>query len=336
MLKNNTIISIIICTYNRGQILADTLVSYAKLKRPLETDIELLIIDNNSNDQTSDIVHQFMQEHSETHYILEPKLGLSYARNRGITEAKGDFIAFVDDDVFFSQQWLVQLEKTFRNPSVDCFGGKSIPVFNNGEPMWLTESIKLIYGSTNSGELEKEMIYPEHPFGLNMAFKKGVFSKVGNFNPRLGRVGGSLLSNEEADLFFRIDKAGLKTVYNPKAQLYHRIPDDRATPEWVLDRFYWQGISEVAFNQIVHPVSRYSLLIKACKEIFTFVRLATGGNWNPRKAYWHFLSLPLSTKIKHQISFGKARQLIREAIRTDHSRDNQPCLYEDMKTSPRK
>ena len=305
-------ISIIICTYNRGLILQDTINSFYEMVIPKGMLFELLVIDNNSSDNTKNVVKRQQSSHTTLRYFFEATPGLSHARNRGIKEASGNIIAFVDDDVYFTSQWLFQLDLTFNDTATDCFGGRSEPVFEQGDPKWLTNKIKPIYGSTNSGETKKEMLFPEHPFGLNMAFQKHVFEKVGGFNPRLGRIGSNLLSNEEADIFYRISQAGLKTSYNPDALLYHRIPPDRTRTEWVLERYYWQGISEIAFNQIISPINKTQLIKQAFIEIGKTISHISGGNFNPRKAYWHYSKMPLEQSILTKTRLGRIRQLLCE------------------------
>ena len=190
-------ISIVICTYNRVKILKETLESYLTLCRPIEFKIELLIVDNNSNDETLQMVDQFMQYHPEVRYVFEPEPGLSYARNTGVKESRGDIIIYVDDDVYFDSNWLVEVGRIFKEyPDASCMGGRIIPVFEIGKPDWITDDLLTPYGLTNSGDIIKWMLYPEYPFGGNMAFKRTVFDKIDMFNPNLGRKKKNLLSNK--------------------------------------------------------------------------------------------------------------------------------------------
>jgi cellulose synthase/poly-beta-1,6-N-acetylglucosamine synthase-like glycosyltransferase len=92
-----------------------------------------------------------------------------------------------------------------------------------------------------------------------MAFRREVFEQVGLFNARLGRIKKSLLSNEEKELFFRIDSFGLKTHYTPRAIIYHRVPAERLKKNWIIRRHFGQGLSKVAFDQITHKKRRIDL-----------------------------------------------------------------------------
>ena len=161
-------------------------------------------------------------------YEHEQQAGLSFARNRGIEAARGSIIAFVDDDIYFDARWLVEIVAAFeRHPDVHCVGGKSIPTFEGEKPDWLTESMLQFYGSTLSGDSDRLMVFPEHPFGVNMAFRREVFDKVGGFRTDLGRVKNSLLSNEEKDMFHRVAAAGFRVFYASRALLQHRVPAER-------------------------------------------------------------------------------------------------------------
>lgn len=307
-------ISTIICTHNRAKLLDETIASYYCMDLN-GVDAELLVVDNASQDNTRKLIENWQTKHPAIRYEFEPKLGLSYARNCGISHAQGDIYAFVDDDVYFSKNWLQEVNNTFGNPDALCMGGCTIPVFEDGEPSWLTKEILPVYGATCLGEQTRFMEYPEHPFGVNMAFRREVFDLVGKFNPSLGRQGNNLLSNEESELFWRIHRAGIKPIYNPNAIIYHRIPKERATLEWVLRRYYWQGRSESILDHIVHEKSNFKMLIEfwtrlsyATKSTFSAVNLYQ----HPRKVYWQLAGLPLYKKMLWYSLFGYLQQTLAE------------------------
>lgn len=308
-------ISIVICTYNRAKILKETLESYLTLCRPIEFKIELLIVDNNSNDETLQMVDQFMQYHPEVRYVFEPEPGLSYARNTGVKESRGDIIIYVDDDVYFDSNWLVEVGRIFKEyPDASCMGGRIIPVFETGKPDWITDDLLTPYGLTNSGDIIKWMLYPEYPFGGNMAFKRTVFDKIDMFNPNLGRKKKNLLSNEENEIFWRVSQAGLRVIYNPMALLYHRIPSERTCKEWLLARYYWQGISSIVFDQLIAPQSRLVLLKRSIRDGWLLLRQSTGMLWLPRKAYWHYKATKFPEKCSQSYKLGIVKQMFIESI----------------------
>lgn len=313
MSDRNLTISVIVCTYNRAQILRDSLESFAGMRGSDQPNVELLIIDNNSTDATRRVSDEYCSQHPNARYALASQPGLSNARNKGVTEARGRIIAYVDDDVLFDPGWLEAVIDIFeKHPDASCMGGKSIPKFDAGRPDWACGEVLSIYGSTQSGDSVKWMTYPEHPFGLNMAFRRDVFSQVGEFNPRLGRKKKNLLSMEESDYFYRVAKAGLKVIYTPSAVLFHRIPQSRTSEQWALARYYWQGISAVAFKQIHQPLTRPQLLRELWRTSREILRLCTGGKILPREVYWHHVKRPMKSKIQLATAIGRIRGLLTE------------------------
>jgi glycosyltransferase involved in cell wall biosynthesis len=300
-------ISVVVCTYNRAAMLRDTLRSWAGVDQG-GWRVELVVVDNNSTDSTRGVVQE-SQKHLEKplRYVFEARPGLSFARNKGIEAACGKIIAFVDDDIYFREDWLKEMVSTFeRHPEVDCVGGNSIPVFEAPRPDWLTDDYTMLYGSTMSGNSEKRMVFPEHPFGVNMAFRRKVFERVGCFNTRLGRIKKSLLSNEEKELFYRIDRAGMHTHYSPSSVVYHRVPEDRMNQQWILRRVFWQGISKIAFNQLVSKRSKRDLFEDAMRN---GIRAIFGPRpYSASKSILFYQGFDLREKMKIALSLGIAKQ----------------------------
>ncbi len=155
----------------------ETLLSFLKLNWVENISLEVLVVDNNSKDETKDVVAQFMNQNSSIKYIFEKKIGLSHARNKGILATSGEIIAFADDDVIFDKDWGQNLINTFRdNPGVWSVGGKTIPVFPEGKPLWINEDILGMYGDIQIGDETKIMEFPHHPYGCNMAFRREIFN----------------------------------------------------------------------------------------------------------------------------------------------------------------
>jgi len=266
-------ISIISCTFNRVRMLEETVRSFLECTSD-GIDYELLLVDNNSTDKTREFVEQLATRFPRIRYLREPLQGLSIARNSGIHSSKGEIIAFVDDDVYFSPDWLTALACCFeRHPDVACIGGKVVPQFEANRPPWLDDDLLWIYGVTRYGDQEREIRPPEIPIGCNMAFRRMVFEKIGGFHTSLGRYGKSLLSGEENLFFHYAANAGLKTLYSPDVQVSHRVPPARLTRDWVLSRFYWAGVSEVAMKQLGDdPLSRGTLTKKAIRMLLRLLR----------------------------------------------------------------
>ncbi|MDZ7658654.1 glycosyltransferase [Fodinibius sp.] len=230
------VITFIICSYNRAHYLDDTL--YSLLKNQNSPDFELLVIDNNSDDETPEVVKEYQKSTNKDgkplRYIKETSQGLSHARNRGIKEAKSPYIVFLDDDIRASESlipaWISFYE---QHPNAIAAGGKIHVQFDDPRPPWMSHFLLPLLGHHDLGNSLKKYPKNKYPFGGNMGFKKSIFDEVGLFDPDLGRKGKSLNAGEEKELFRRIRENYSDIYYVPNALLYHRVDADRLTKEYI-------------------------------------------------------------------------------------------------------
>lgn len=226
-------ISLIICTYNRDKYIYNVLKSIAENEFST-IDYEIVLIDNNSTDNTQDECRRFQNDYQAItfKYFVETNQGLSFARNRGITEAKGNILIYVDDDATVNKDYLQAYYNLFiNNPQVFAAGGPIIPVYEEERiPAWMSYFTKpLITGYLYSGSKIKEFKRGKYPGGGNAAYRKEVFEHVGIFNVNLGRNGTSLAGSEEKDIFDKMAQKRMKIYYIPDAVLYHIIPPYKLT-----------------------------------------------------------------------------------------------------------
>jgi glycosyltransferase involved in cell wall biosynthesis len=227
--------SIIICTYNRERFVGDTLNSVAAMDFDSDR-LELLLIDNNSTDRTREICTEFKRQHIgyPFRYIQETQQGLSFARNRGIREAKGSVLIFLDDDIYADQDYLNHVDAHFKQYPTTAAAGTRVDVhYENKEPEWMSHFLRPMLGEQNWGVTVKEYRPGRYPFGCSMAIRADVIRKTGGFDTRIGRKGKALGANEEKDLFDRIRHKGYIIRYIPHAVLRHRIDDARLTEDYV-------------------------------------------------------------------------------------------------------
>jgi glucosyl-dolichyl phosphate glucuronosyltransferase len=307
-------ISIVLCTYNRAGMLGDSLRSWSQVVQRGRK-VEFIVVDNASTDATRSVVEGFVAGFpGPLRYVHEKQAGLSFARNRGIEVAAGRIVAFVDDDIYFDAAWLEEILAAFdNNPDIHCVGGKSIPNFEGEKPDWLTESMLQFYGSTLSGDSDRLMVFPEHPFGVNMAFRREVIDTVGRFRTDLGRVKNSLLSNEEKDMFHRVNAAGYRVWYASRAVLQHRVPVDRLQQGWLLKRAYWQGISNVIFDRSSRSPSRWDLCKHLLRSFRRLVRDPDGRK--PRKITGYHKGYNFESRMRVYRQLGVVRQDFVELFR---------------------
>jgi glycosyltransferase involved in cell wall biosynthesis len=233
-------ITVIVCTYNRCQDLARALYSISVSKLPDPVQWEVLVVDNNSNDQTHAVIEDLCRQYPDRfRYLFEPRQGLSLARNSGVREARGDILAFVDDDAIVEPTWLQNLTANLHDSQWAGAGGRILPQEGFRPPLWLNiggpldlgGSIVLFDLGDKAGELDRP------PFGTNMAFHRCMFDQYGDFRADLGRSGKSLIGNEETEFSLRLMAAGERFWYAPSAVVYHPVPKQRLNKAYL--RAWW-------------------------------------------------------------------------------------------------
>lgn len=239
-------ISIIICTYNREQYLGETLRRLAANR--FDGAWELVLINNNSTDSTAAICSQFEQEHPETpfRYLVETKQGLSHARNRGIEEAKGDMLVFLDDDAFVEPDYLSRLEQYMTQyPDMDAFGGKIRPLLEDPDSCrWLCRWNRSWLSAIDKGDAVTLFQGNEYPIGANMGVSRRMAEQCGLFDTALGRTGKNLMGGEEKDYFNRIKARHGQIYYLPEIAVQHVIPKSRTTFDYIARLGLGVGMSE--------------------------------------------------------------------------------------------
>ena len=225
-------VSVVVPTYNRSALLRRTVESV--LCQDTQGTFEVVVIDNNSSDDTKDVVQSLIQKHpGKVRYIVERKQGNAHARNRGITEAKAPIIAFVDDDVTVDSNWLRLIKQVLDSRSELSFvGGRVLPQWKGtSPPSWLTSDhwaplALLDYGA------EELKISGNNPRGLltaNVAFRRNVFEDAGMFLPDLQRVKNMIGSMEDHEFLMRVCRSGKQGIYTPEMIARTHIDTERLT-----------------------------------------------------------------------------------------------------------
>ncbi|GBU07798.1 glycosyl transferase family 2 [Bacteroidales bacterium] len=239
--------SVLVCTYNRGQYLYSCLDSIA-LQDFDYHNFEILIIDNNSPDNTEQVCSDFAKKNPKLHirYFKEMQQGISFGRNRGVREAKGDLIAFIDDDETIQRDYLSNLSIFFRDyPQASLCGGPVVPIYEVSKPKWLSPfTLRLITGAYDKGDAIKQLKEKDYPGTGHATLRKKLFDKYGLFNTDLGRIGNGLLGAEDKDFFFRLIQNHEPCYYLPTATIYHHIPAAKLTEDFFQRLTFGLGRSE--------------------------------------------------------------------------------------------
>lgn len=257
-----------ISTYNREKYLPQVL---ASLKRQTLDNrlFEIVIVNNNSPGNTEEISRKFISDNPEldVSYHLETNQGLSFGRNRGIKEAKGEFITFIDDDAFLADDYLEKILNYFeKDKALAAIGSKIHLHYEDLIPAWENKYLNSLLGFFDIGDEIKEFPKNDYPRGSNMSFRTSVFDKIGLFNVDLGRKGNNLAGSEEKDIFLRIYKdSSLKVLYVPDAMVYHCVPLERTTSEFIKRQALGTGKSE---RVRVKNEGRLSVVKRSLIELF--------------------------------------------------------------------
>jgi len=218
---------------------------------------EIIVVDNASTDDTKKIIKEFSNI-KNLKYIFEPILGLSQARNTGWKNAKGKYIAYLDDDAIASSKWLKKIVEVFESQTkLGCVCGKVEPIWESEKPKWLSDELLPQLTVLDWGNKPKILNKEQWFVGANMAFPKKLLEELGGFKTDLGRKGKNLLSMEETFLREQIEKKGYRCFYHPEISVKHHIVKERLDKKWFIKRFYWQGISSAVMQIYRESPSMY-------------------------------------------------------------------------------
>jgi len=215
--KNDPSVSIIICTYNRGPLLKRCLASLYEMDY---TDFEIIVVNGPSRDNTDEILREFDNIRVVKQQTLN---GLSNARNLGINEAKGEIIAFIDDDAVAERSWLRVLMSSYEDHRVGGVGGPVFDItgqwyqFKNG---YISKSARATFISDYDHEYnDPKGPYYNYIMGANSSFRKRTLVDAGAFD---GNIRYYL---DETDVCVRVIKKGYRIVHNPMAIVYHEMAE---------------------------------------------------------------------------------------------------------------
>lgn len=254
-------LSIIICTFNRSfeleQLLEDICVQHRKLSKDEAKEVEVILVDNNSFDNTGEVVYKFVENTElSIKYFTEKKLGLASARNLAVTKATGDLLAFLHDDVNLDEDWLKEAYKLAdhcHDQEIGVYGGRSVPMWQEDFPQWL--NLQPPYGVRQevfNGHSygDEEQYYPfdtefglaEFPSGVNVLVRREIFENCGNFRTDLGpSAAGGFGMLDDYEFFEFLSMLKIPMLYVPQCIVYNPVSPSKMTIQNIRRWYFKHG-----------------------------------------------------------------------------------------------
>lgn len=246
------LISVCVCTYRRPDLLSRLLNDVVKLQTGGLFAYEIVVTDNDDAASGQATVESFAATTTvRVHYSVEPRKSISFARNRCIERAKGDYIAFIDDDEFPDSEWLLQHYQTLTRYKVAGVLGPVRPHFDNPPPAWLVKG--------------RFCERPEHETGYvlpwrltrtgNVLFDKKIVEGIDPiFLPQFAAGSG------DQDFFRRMMEKGYRFVWCNEAVAYEVVPPSRQTRQYMIERALLRGALSL---KLAPPGDRFGVVLKS-------------------------------------------------------------------------
>lgn len=239
-------LDVVVPTFNRSALLTKTLLSLLRAPVPEGLEVSLVVVDNNSTDDTRHVVERMRASSSlPILYVHEQHQGSSATRNAGIAAGHGEIIGFIDDDEEIDQEWFRVVFREFADPATQFIGGPYLANWAAPAPAWLPPGYHAAIGHIPPK--------PRSPFGEgfsanlmggNAVVRRSVFERIGTYATHLGRGARGLLSEEDAEFCRRLHAASIHGMYVPDLIIHHYIPVERLTRKYHRRWAYWRAVSQ--------------------------------------------------------------------------------------------
>lgn len=229
-------LSVIICSYNRADYILNAVESLYRQTLP-KLNFEVFVVDNNSIDNTGDLVQDYLSSHPDfhLHYLTEQQQGSSFARNTGAAFAKSPLLCFMDDDAIAELDYLERIVGFFTtHPDATGLGGRIIPRYIPEEPKWMSHYVSSLVGNFDYSNEVTPFKPGKYPLESNMVVRKKDFDSIGGFNTELPGVKGTLrIGGEGKDFFLRLQAKGCRIYYDPAIIVHHVVEVKKLTPHYL-------------------------------------------------------------------------------------------------------
>lgn len=232
--------------------------------------MEFIVVDNNSSDDTEQVVDRYSSKISSLKYILEEKVGLSYARNRGIDEAEYEWVCYVDDDAKVHTDFVQRMFYVIENYNFDVFGGMFYPWYHKPKPAWLPDD----FGQLN---LVRQTTGPL-PYGKTVAggiaaYKKVKLIEAGKFPVDIGMRGSTVGYGEEDYVIRQMWKNGSIVGFDPFWKMDHLVAEYKYTLKWHLKKSFAKGRDAQLKARQLNLLQKIMIVVKALATIpYLFIK----------------------------------------------------------------
>ena len=242
-------LSIAICTYNREALLDRVLDSLTN-QTPVSDEVEILIVDNGSTDGTREVISRRQALDGRIRYVVEPEAGIAHARNCALAEARGEYLAYIDDDAWAEPDWIKNLLAAIQavSPRPECVVGPVALVWEGKRPDWFPARFESLLCRYEMGDSPRFLDADGYLLTTNSLFHRETLLQLGGMRTDLGHKRKALIGGEDNDIFNRLIANGHHVYYQPSARVNHPVPKERQTRRFLLRRLFWDGASQPLFE----------------------------------------------------------------------------------------
>lgn len=312
-------ISVVICTYNRAALLAQVLQSVCE-QTLAPSEYEVIVIDNNSTDDTAAVCDSFAVRYPHVRSCFEAKQGASNARNRGWHEAKGAYVAYIDDDCKVPPAWLAVAQAIIDAEAPAIFGGPALAFYTSPKPYWFRDAYDSYVQLSEAGPLPPD----QYLVATNMFFEKALLHQIGGFDPTLGPSGGQLAYGEESAVlrFVRTHLPDAHLYADPQLYVYHLTHPQKMTWRWILRDRFIRGRYEyrVYLADQASRMGRAGLILKAGALIAVFgLDVMRGLLLRNRARYPYFQNYLYESSLRYLTALGRTYEQYRHLADRKHA-----------------